>query len=79
MKRIIFIAMVCTLALGFLASILSISSSEIDKNSDQVQEAYRAYVICKGMETQRHSGPAECNLGRLHGRKFPRKSKRQGK
>jgi ketosteroid isomerase-like protein len=43
-KRIVFIAVVCTLALGFLASIPSISSSEIDKDSDQVQEAYRAYV-----------------------------------
>jgi hypothetical protein len=43
-ERIIFIAMVCTSALGFLTSIPSISSSGINKDSDQVQEAYRAYV-----------------------------------
>lgn len=36
--------MVCALALGFLASRPSIFSSQIDKDSDQVQEAYRAYV-----------------------------------
>ena len=44
MKRISFFAVVCMLALGFLSPRPSTSSSEIDKDRDEVQDAYRAYV-----------------------------------
>jgi ketosteroid isomerase-like protein len=44
LKRITFIALVCTLAVGFLSPIAFTSLSEIDKDDDEVQRAYRAYV-----------------------------------
>ncbi len=44
LKRIAFIVLVCTLAVGFLSPRASTSFSEIDKDNDEVQQAYRAYV-----------------------------------
>jgi uncharacterized protein (TIGR02246 family) len=43
-KRISFIALVCALAVGFLSPRASTSLGEEDKNNDEVQQAYRAYV-----------------------------------
>jgi ketosteroid isomerase-like protein len=44
LKRITFITLVCTLAVGFLPPRASTSFREIDKDNDEVQQAYRAYV-----------------------------------
>ena len=44
LKRITFIALVCAFAVGFLFPRTSISFGEIDKDNDEAQQAYRAYV-----------------------------------
>ena len=44
LKRITFIALVYTLAAGFLSPRASTPFSEINKNNDEVEQAYRAYV-----------------------------------
>jgi ketosteroid isomerase-like protein len=44
LKRITFIALVCTLAVGFVSPKAFTSFSEMDKDDDEVQQAYRAYV-----------------------------------
>ena len=44
MKRMTFIAIICVLVLGFFSPRLSTSSNEADKDNNEVQEAYRAYV-----------------------------------
>ena len=44
MKPITLAIIVCTLAVGFLSPRPSTSFSEIDKESDEAQQAYRAYV-----------------------------------
>ena len=44
MKQITFITIVCVLALGFLAPRPSASFGEMDKDHNEVQQAYRVYV-----------------------------------
>jgi uncharacterized protein (TIGR02246 family) len=45
-KRITFIVLVCTLAMGFLSprASTSLGKEDKDKDNDEVQQAYRAYV-----------------------------------
>jgi ketosteroid isomerase-like protein len=44
MKRITFVTIICALVLGLLFPRPGTSSSEADKDINEVQEAYRAYV-----------------------------------